>query len=358
MESRAVGALLMSYHLKGVFVGSGLEGMCKPAVVAEILRLTAKPDPQVVYLGTATYDSPVARETQTRPLIDAGAQVTPLDVAWDVDDAQKKDAETLLQSADAVVVSGGNTLYAVDRWRLLGIDYMLMAAARRGAVMAGGSAGAICWFSGGHSDSGDPESFRPPSPFSSSSSSSSEDVGGTESEDSKRAWEYVRVPGLSFLPGCLCPHHDRIQSNGLLRSDDFAAMIANNPASTSERGIGLDHYAALVLEGDGSYKILKLGAGGSQKIGDDGRISFTTERDQGHPGVWIVEKAEGAPAGGDAMHVRRTGVPEQGLLSDLLLPASSEGGGSECQEDPKLAEIRTLNPASACAIWSKGDRVI
>ena len=94
MESRAVGALLMSYHLKGVFVGSGLEGMCKPAVVAEILRLTAKPDPQVVYLGTATYDSPVARETQTRPLIDAGAQVTPLDVAWDVDDAQKKDAET------------------------------------------------------------------------------------------------------------------------------------------------------------------------------------------------------------------------------------------------------------------------
>ena len=58
-----------------------------------------------------------------------------------------------VETADVLLVSGGNTLYAVERWRYLGLDILMKTAAYRGAVMAGGSAGAICWFDGGHSDS-------------------------------------------------------------------------------------------------------------------------------------------------------------------------------------------------------------
>eukprot|EP01052_Picozoa_sp_SAG31_P018987 SAG31_NODE_1367_length_8615_cov_12.875763_4_plen_73_part_00 len=36
-------------------------------------------------------------------------------------------------------------------------------------------------------------------------------------------WEYIRIPCLGLLPGLCCPHHDRVQSNGVLRADDFGA---------------------------------------------------------------------------------------------------------------------------------------
>lgn len=38
-------------------------------------------------------------------------------------------------------------------------------------------------------------------------------------------WEYVRVPCLGLLPGLVCPHYDRVQSNGVLRATDFQGML-------------------------------------------------------------------------------------------------------------------------------------
>jgi hypothetical protein len=38
------------------------------------------------------------------------------------------------------------------------------------------------------------------------------DSGGDESsklEGEAKKWSYIRVPGLGFLPGLVCPHHDR-----------------------------------------------------------------------------------------------------------------------------------------------------
>jgi hypothetical protein len=66
----------------------------------------------------------------------------------------------LFSAADIIAVSGGNTLFGVNRWKRLGVDTMLREASERGAVMVGGSAGAICWFDGGHSDSFDPTTVR------------------------------------------------------------------------------------------------------------------------------------------------------------------------------------------------------
>ena len=62
-----------------------------------------------------------------------------------------------VKDADIILVSGGNTLFAIDRWVKIGLAPLLKAAAARGAVLTGGSAGAICWFDSGHSDSMDPD---------------------------------------------------------------------------------------------------------------------------------------------------------------------------------------------------------
>jgi hypothetical protein len=44
-------------------------------------------------------------------------------------------------------------------------------------------------------------------------------------EEGLTSWEYVRVEALAVLPGLLCPHFDKTQSNGVLRATDFDAML-------------------------------------------------------------------------------------------------------------------------------------
>ena len=54
----------------------------------------------------------------------------------------------MVAGADVILVSGGNTLYAMDLWKAVGLVSLLQEAMERGAVLTGGSAGAICWFDG------------------------------------------------------------------------------------------------------------------------------------------------------------------------------------------------------------------
>jgi len=56
-------------------------------------------------------------------------------------------------SMDAIVVGGGNTLNMMAIWKAQGIDTLLRKAYERGIVMSGGSAGSLCWFLGGTTDS-------------------------------------------------------------------------------------------------------------------------------------------------------------------------------------------------------------
>jgi len=106
--------------------------------------------------------------------------------------------------ADIVIVSGGNTLWAVDRWRTTGVDRLIKEAADEGKVMCGGSAGGIVWFDGGHSDSMEPGSYKnPPGPLLKDTS-----------DGVMNNWAYIRAPGLSILPGLFCPHYDMVEGNG------------------------------------------------------------------------------------------------------------------------------------------------
>ena len=121
-------------------------------------RHPCSPPAPPLHTGTASYDLEKFRTKQCKTFLERGVDVRTLDVARTT--PPQAAVEEALGAADAVLVSGGNTLFAVERWRRAGLVEPLRAAAERGAVMCGGSAGAICWFDGGHSDSADPDWFR------------------------------------------------------------------------------------------------------------------------------------------------------------------------------------------------------
>ena len=54
--------------------------------------------------------------------------------------------KSLMDAAHVIVVSGGNTLYAIDKWNNVGLDKLIYDAMNRGVVLTGGSAGAIVSF--------------------------------------------------------------------------------------------------------------------------------------------------------------------------------------------------------------------
>ena len=77
---------------------------------------------------------------------------------------------------DAIYVGGGNTLNMLAIWKEQGIDKVLQKALKKGIVLGGGSAGAICWFEQGCTDS--------------------------------RPGKLSAINCLGWIPGSACPHFD------------------------------------------------------------------------------------------------------------------------------------------------------
>ena len=93
---------------------------------------------------------------------------------------------------------------------------------------------------------------------------------------------------FGFFPGLLVPHQDKVQSNGVLRAKDFDKMLLRHPG---EQGICIDHWAALIMNGDGTYKVLSLkGKPGSLVKGNTPKLS---EKQEGIPWVWIKNVKNG-----------------------------------------------------------------
>jgi len=66
-----------------------------------------------------------------------------------------------IEKADIIYVGGGDTLYLMKVWREMGVDKLVWEAYQRGCVLAGLSAGAICWFEKIYTDSLLPEEYAP-----------------------------------------------------------------------------------------------------------------------------------------------------------------------------------------------------
>ena len=104
--------------------------------------------PRVCFLATASGDSPVyIANFYTAFARRAEATHLPLFLRAEID------IEAFLLDQDVVYVGGGNTENMLAIWRVHGVDVALRRAWESGVVMTGLSAGSLCWFETGTTDS-------------------------------------------------------------------------------------------------------------------------------------------------------------------------------------------------------------
>ncbi|MCH8186622.1 MAG: peptidase E [Chloroflexi bacterium] len=212
------------------------------ALDREVVRLTGTSRPRALFIPTASSDSVEDWEAFRAAYGgELGCDAYVLNLLT-VPPSSRELAEAIL-SSDLVYVGGGNTLKMMRRWRKLGVDLLLRQAYDRGIVLSGVSAGAICWFRYGHSDS---MSFYRP-----------------------EAWSYIRVEGMGLIDATACPHYDG-DTAGVKRATDFQEMVKRR----GDLGIGIDNCCALEVV-DGGYRVIvsRTGAGAYKLYARAGEIT-------------------------------------------------------------------------------------
>jgi dipeptidase E len=208
----------------------------------EIIRLSRKKHPKLVFLPTASSDSErYWKHVQEYFGAFLGCKTDVLFLVKETPTrARIRDA---ILSADIIYVGGGNTLLMMRVWRRLGVDRMLERAYDRGIVLCGISAGSICWFESGHSDS---MSFYDPTD-----------------------WDYINVRGLGLIKGLHCPHYNS-RTRGVPRRRSFRDMIRK----TGRVGIAIENNCAIEFIDGKFYRVLssKSYAGAYRVCRTDGDV--------------------------------------------------------------------------------------
>ena len=175
-------------------------------LVDYFLKQTRRRNPKVCFIGAAHGDADAGRlrfyagfsRFTCRPSHLPLFARTPRDLA------------SFVMEQDAVFVGGGNTRSMLAVWREWELDRHLRAAWEAGVVLGGASAGSICWFEHGLTDS----------------------VAGP----------LTAMPCLGFLPGANCPHYN----SEPLRRPTFQRLVARGALSD---GVAADDGVALHYEG-------------------------------------------------------------------------------------------------------------
>jgi dipeptidase E len=143
-----------------------------PALDRYVLEQCGKPRPKVCFLPTASGDA----EGYCLRFYTSFASLDCQPSNLSLFKPPTADLTSFLLEKDVVYVGGGNTRSMLALWREWGLDAILRQAWQNGVVLAGLSAGAICWFEQGVTDS----------------------IPG----------ELGPLACLGFLPGSCCPHYD------------------------------------------------------------------------------------------------------------------------------------------------------
>ena len=134
------------------------------------------------------------------------------DVALSVfKEVDREKMKAKFEKADVIYVGGGDTVFMMESWRETGLLELIKDAYNRGVIIAGLSAGAICWFSDIYTDSAL--------------------VNGDGEE------KYSMFKGLGWINGVISPHYGA-------RMLDFDKIVCYN----YESAFGLEDNAALVIE--------------------------------------------------------------------------------------------------------------
>jgi len=190
----------------------------------EIIRLSNKQNPQLLFIPTASSDSEIYWK-KVRNYFGDFLKCKTAVLFLMKENPSREEIRSKISAADIIYVGGGNTLQMMRIWRRLGVDKLLVAAYKKGTVLAGVSAGSICWFDSGHSDS---MSFYNP-----------------------HKWKYINVKGLGLIPGIHCPHYNG-RTRGVPRRKNFQEMIRK----IGGLGVAIDNNCAIEFRDGRVFKVL------------------------------------------------------------------------------------------------------
>ncbi len=203
---------------KIVSIGGGSIGFRRApqttAIDKEIIRLSGKKKPKVLFIPTATRDSAEYVEAfhnhyekrlgcDVKSLLLYDAKYTPTEI------------KKMILGADIIYVGGGNTLNMMKLWREKGVDKLLKQAYTKNIVLCGLSAGSICWYNYGNSDSW--RDHNPKAPL-------------------------IMVQGLGLVPAVGCPHYDT--------EGDRKPFLKKMMKNRADVAIAFDNCAAFEIVGD------------------------------------------------------------------------------------------------------------
>ena len=113
-----------------------------------ILEQSKKETPNICFIPTATGDDESYKVSYYATFSKLNCNPTHLDFF-----KRTPNLEKIIMKNDIIFVGGGNTKSMLAVWRDWGLDIILKEAYESGVIMSGVSAGAICWFQRGITDS-------------------------------------------------------------------------------------------------------------------------------------------------------------------------------------------------------------
>ena len=185
-----------------------------PKLCAYVAAQAGRRAPRICFIPTAVGDSETAIASFYKTAKKLGAR--PSHLALYAQPLEPLPAFVLKH--DVIYVSGGNTRNLLILWRAWGLDRALHAAYEKGIVLAGHSAGALCWFWGGVTDS--------------------------------YPGRYAPLRCLGFLRGSFCPHYNteprrRPVYRKLVQSKDLpGGYAADDNLALHNRDGRLEHIVA------------------------------------------------------------------------------------------------------------------
>jgi len=181
-------------------IACGGQQLFHPALTRYLLGFTGRSQPKILFLPAASGDNPAYLLTFYQQL--AGVECMPSHLA--LFERTVADVEGLVRAQDVVMVGGGNTANMLAIWRLHGVEAALRKAYAGGTLLTGWSAGCICWFEAGITDS-----FTP-------------------------ALGPLR-DGLGLIAGSACPHYDSEERRRPVYAREIASGLA--PGIALEDGV-------------------------------------------------------------------------------------------------------------------------
>lgn len=172
----------------------------------EIVKLSEKENPKLLFIGTASKENPIYFNAIKNIYEDLGCVAESLEIISSND--LEKIREKVL-SSDIVYIGGGNTRFMLQEWERVGLKEILLEAYNNGIVMSGFSAGAYCWFK----------------------------------------YNYELIEGFNLINAIVCVHYDEKSEE---KKKQFFEVIKNN----NMIGIALDNGTALETINN-RFKVIK-----------------------------------------------------------------------------------------------------